>query len=685
MASRRGAFALAPVKYDAFRLEGGLDLVTPTLSLKPGVARDGLNFEVSVTGGYSRIAGTERFDGQTSPNSVSYGVITLNTNTGASVGSTITNGTSTAVVAFLPDGQSIVFTKNTGNFNTGDTITQGGVTIGTVQASVTAPTGSYYAALYQTSAANIYRALIQPVPGSGPVRGVVYYQGNVYAWRNNVGGSAMAIYKASSSGWTAVPLGWQLKFTSATGTQPAEGATVTGGTSGATGTIARVAVQSALSWGSGATGFFVLSATSGTFVNGEALKVGGTQIATASGAATAITLNASGRVQAVISSFGNNTGQRVYGADGANNAFEFDGAVYVPIYTGMVKDKPTNVAVHKNFLFLSFGPSLQFSSIGAPYVWTPVLGAGELVMPEIVTALLPLPGTVASGSLCVFSTGNTYVLYGTGSTTWNLVPYNQGVGGYPYTSQNMDNAYALDERGVVTLSSSLNYGNFDSATLTLPIRPFTQAHKGLATASALNREKSQYRVFYSDGYGLYCTIVNGKFMGSMPVYFPDPVMCWTEGDNYGGVEVSYYGGASGYVYRMDVGPSFDGANIYAYFTLAFNAERAARVLKRYRRASVEATGSSYAAFQFGYSMAYGLNVVDQVMPSSVTANFQTTLWDNFTWDSFVWDGLTLAPTEIECNGTAENIACQVVSNSNLSSPFTINSITLHYTPRRGIR
>ena len=38
---------------------GGLDLLTPPLSLHPGAVRDILNFQVELNGGYGRIAGYE--------------------------------------------------------------------------------------------------------------------------------------------------------------------------------------------------------------------------------------------------------------------------------------------------------------------------------------------------------------------------------------------------------------------------------------------------------------------------------------------------------------------------------------------------------------------------------------------------------------------------------------------------
>lgn len=48
-------------------LEGGLDLVTPTLEASPGKCVTALNCYEAVKGGYATIAGYERFDGQPSP------------------------------------------------------------------------------------------------------------------------------------------------------------------------------------------------------------------------------------------------------------------------------------------------------------------------------------------------------------------------------------------------------------------------------------------------------------------------------------------------------------------------------------------------------------------------------------------------------------------------------------------
>lgn len=676
----------APVRYDAFKLQGGLDLITPTLSLPPGVARDSQNFEVSTTGGYTRVAGYERFDGRTSPNTASFYIIALSSVTGISVGNTIKNLANTVNgVVIAIDGLNVVFTKAVGTFTVSTNVYVGAGLIGTVTNASVAPTSSLQIATYAALAADVYRADIQAVPGSGSILGVAFLNNIIYAWRNNAGGTAADIYKSSSTGWQSVALGWELGFNTGAGTAIADGNTVTGLTSGATGVVARVVLESGSTW-AGGSGRLILSSTTGTFQASEALQVGGSTRANATGAAAAITLAPSGRVDTVLANLGGaNSKTRIYGADGVNRGFEFDGTVYVPIKTGMSTDTPNRVATHKNYLFFAFGPSVQNSGLGLPYVWSPILGTSELVMPESVTAFQSMPGDSSTASLAIYTKNNTHVLYGTSASNWNLVPFDRGTGAASYTAQTITEAYTLDDKGVVSLTTTRAFGNFDSSTLTFALRPFTQSRRNLATASGVNREKSQYRVFYSDGYALYVTIANNNLLGSMPIYFPNPVNVWCEGETSTGAEVSYFGSTNGYVYKMDTGPDFDGAAINAFLKLNCNAEGNARILKRYRRASLEMSGTGYASFNFGYLLGYESSDIDQAPYGSYSVPFSGALWDVFTWDMFVWDGRTLAPSEVSCDGTAENIAILINSNSRLNQSFTINSVTLHYTPRRGIR
>ena len=693
----------AKVQYALIPLGGGLDQVTPTLSLKPGVAREAVNFEASITGGYTRIAGYERFDGRPAPSSAGYGTLTVEITGAIAAGDTITSwpasggsleleftagsyATWTPVTALVLAvfGTTVVYTKSTGIFGIGEYLSVGGAIVG----SITEPAASVtvqQAAQYQALAANAYRSDIGVVPGSGPIRGVAYYGGTVYAWRDNVGATALAMYQSSSTGWQAVSLGVELAFATGTAIITA-GQTVTGATSGASGVVTRVVLQSGDWTTSDAAGRLIFASVTGTFQNGENLQVAAATKAVSGGAQAAITLAPGGRVETVIANFGgavNST--RLYGCDGQNRAFEFDGTVYVPISTGMTVDKPTHIAFHKQHLFLSFGNSVQFSSIGDPYSWSPVLGAGEIALIDNVTAFLVQPGDQSTGAMAIYSDSNTFILYGSSEANFNLVSYNVGTGAKAYSAQNINQSYVFDDRGVISLQTTLNYGNFDSSALTLNIRPFVQQRRNLITASGVNREKGQYRLFFSDGSGLYLTFVNGQMMGAMPVEFPNPATCMCEGEKPDGSETAFFGSTSGYVYRLDSGASFDGQDISAAMTLVFNAIGTPRAIKRFRRASLEITGESFAEFAFGYDLGYGSTEYEQGTSRSYSTSLVASFWDSVVWDSFVWDGRTLAPSEVEMEGSAENVAVRVASVSALYQPFTVNSVILHYSARRGLR
>jgi hypothetical protein len=675
------------VQYDLVYLKGGLDLITPTLALPAGIARDAYNFEVSITGGYTRIAGYERFDGRPAPSSALYGSLQINLTGAINVGNTITGVTSgrTGIVIAV-NGGSIYYTKATGSFTVGETINVLGVAKGTVAAlSATGSLTASQEAQYLGLAANVYRNDITAVPGSGPIRGVVELGGTVYAWRNNAGGTAMAIYKSTGAGWVNVALGFELSFNNGT-SEIFDGNVVTGSASGATGTVTRIIFETG-SWGAGtAAGRIIFTTVTGTFSAAEFLKVGGTNHAKVVAAQTAITLAPNGRVETVAGNFGGtDLNLRVYGCDNVNRGFEFDGTVYVPIKTGMATDTPNHVAVHKQHLFFSFGPSLQFSAISSPYQWTPLLGAGEIVQPEPITALVIQPGDQTTGAMAVYSDNYTYILYGTDSASWTLSAYNTGAGAKAYSGQNLGQTYTFDNRGVITLQATLSYGNFDTAAVTLNIRPFTQTRRNLVTASGLNREKSQYRLFFSDGYALYITIANGQMLGAMPIRFPDQVTCACESTDSFTTETMFFGSDNGFVYALDVGTSFDGENINATLDLNYNSENSPRILKRYRRGSFEITGNGYCEFQFAYDLGYSSTYIGQESAASYANSFAASYWDSVFWDLFIWDGRTLSPTDVEIKGTGQNILLRISSDSPYYQPFTINSVILHYTTRRGLR
>jgi hypothetical protein len=691
---------------------GGLDLVTPSLRLQPGALHDSLNFEVAQFGGYTRTEGYERLDGRASPSAATYTIVQIGPvftsvpdfttdfstdftqaiftfvpsvgQTVAQVGSGATGTIIAVVTAPVP---YLVLTQVTGAFDNTNLLMVLGVGVGNATA-LTVALDAQTQAQYTALAADAYRTLIGQVPGAGPVLGVVSMAFNgvdqVFAFRANVGNTAVLVYRASPAGWVLVPYANLVSFTAGGTAVPLDGDVLIQG--GVTATIQRVMWQSG-AWAGSAVGQFVVTAPAGgSFAAGAATTTSGATV-TLVEPETPITLAAGGRFEFIKCNFsGQLVTRRIYGCDGVNQCFEFDGVTLAPISTGLSPDRPSHIWFHKNFLFISQEASLIYCAAGNPFKWSSVDGAGEIATGDTITGMITLPGSQTTATLGVYLRSNAAFLYGTDPTTFNFVTFNNSIGAVPYSLQNLFDTFFLDDLGVVTLKTTLNWGNFLPSTLTKNILPFIARERGNLVASAVNRAKSQYRLFFGDGYALYCTILNQQYLGSAPMLFPDIFTCIDTTKLTTDTEATYAGGESGYVYQLDVGTSFDGAPIPAYFVTAWDALKSPRILKRYRAASVEVQGDSFAEFDYGYQIGYASDQLAQLPAVSLPVNLGATPhWDSFVWDAFVWDGTGLMPSDVDETGTAENIRVSISSGTNYIAAYTINSVIHHYSMRRGMR
>lgn len=597
------------VETEMFACQGGWDLATPPLSMKAGAVRDALNFMAGVEGGYQRIHGYERFDGHDSPSDALYYTVPA-TITGAwAVGNTLSGATSGATGKIVGSGTAgFCIIGLSGNFTTGEDLT--------ISAAVVATCGgTQYAngadsrkddASFIAAAADLARLSISAVPGGGPVRGVWEHNGVVYAFRNNAGATACLMYKATASGWSAVP------------------------------------------------GIPALAPN--------------------------------GKYRFANHNFGGATGTYcMYGASGTHKAFQFDGTTWTWITTGMTVDTPSFLTVHRNHLFLAFGSSVQHSPVANPTgTWTPVFGAAEIALGAVCTGFVPAIGNQDTAALMISTRNKIYVLYGNSSADWKLVSMAGEGGALPDTTQKIGDIVMLDDRGVTTMTTTSNYGNFLAGTISEKIISWIRENRQRASASCISRENNQYRLFMNNKYALFITMRGANRPNEiMPIMFNHKVECVCSAEMPDGSEAIYFGSDDGYVYQMDRGSSFDGEAIDYSLTMAFNHSKSPRVVKRYRRGALELQGSTYAEFNVGYQLDYLSPGSPQ--PGNVTvraSDLSAPLWDSFVWDAFFWDGRSIVPIEFSMQGSAENFALTVYGSSAEYYPFTISSVVSHYTPRR---
>jgi hypothetical protein len=630
-------------------MAGGLDLVTPPISMPPGKAISAINYEPDVSG-YTSMGGYERFDGRTRPSE------------------------------------------------------------STDPIEITA-----------------LRGAIQAPPGTGPVRGVWVFQGAIYAFRDQDGSNA-AMFRSSSSGWQQMVFGQILEFSSGEA-QFTVGEYIEGATANAI--IDRIVTRGgdyAAPPGNTASGFLILSSITGTFVPGETITSPSGGEALAASVPATITLFAGGRYEFINHNFyGAASRERMYFVNGVNTAFEWDGEVLAPIQTGISAglnpavvgvyspvsvaphttespiytpavvspvvpeyqiivsaqfDSPAFIAQYKNHLFLGYtSGTILFSSLGEPLEYNTGTGAGEISFGQPITGLLE----AASTSLVIFASNRCEYMTGDNADTFIVNPLTDASGAQPYSIQMMDEPMFLDDGGVRKLSATAAFGDWRMGSVTAPIETLIRQKRdsGVSVvASQRIKGKDQYRLFWSDTTGI-TVYVGRKHPETMPFKVSMQVFCACNGEvEQGRGERLFVGAQDGFVYEMNRGTSYDGAEIESYIRLPFNSAGSPSQHTRWMKATFELSTPDPitigVAFDVDYARGLG-GAETQVPVEAGSAIISTNCFPFVDWTPVE------ARLEYHLQGIGPNIAATLVHNSAVARQHTISSQTYNFSRRRMMR
>jgi hypothetical protein len=597
---------------DFFPFQGGLDKATAALHMPAGMVLACLNYEPDQNGGYTRMKGYERFDGRPAPSSVT----------------TDTGGTAAQVSQALVD------------------------------------------------AAQLLRPAISAPPGSGPIRGLAYYGNALYAFRDNAGGTAGAMWKSTATGWQAITLCEEVTFTNAN-VSVGDGDTLTQG--GVTSAILRVVLQTG-SLASGVnTGRLIINGRLGGNYTAAAATTTGGGTLTVVGAQTATTISAGGRYQFDQYNFGGATATiKLYGCNGIDRGFEFDGTTFVPISTGAAIDAPAYVNAHRKYLYWAKGSSVTNSSIADPYRYVAAEGAIENAVGDTVTGMASLPGQ----AMAIVCRNSSFVLSGSSTADWVVNTLRADVGAVPYTLAVMSDTFMLDDRGIVSIKTAQEYGNFADATLSRKIQPLVDRIRTKVVGGYISRQKGHYVLLMNDGTTLTTGINNGQLVGFMEGKLGFTPSCVWSGEDESGIERIFIGGTDGMVYEMDKGSTFDGADIESYVKIYYYNSKTPRIKKRYRRLVLEMVANLYAGIRFKGELSYGDPSIGQTESTDVAVTGSGGSWDFASWDEFFWDAQDISQPDISLTGVGVNLALSFYSSTKLDFGHTLQGAVLHYSLRR---
>jgi len=402
---------------------------------------------------------------------------------------------------------------------------------------------------------------------------------------------------------------------------------------------------------------------------------------TATSLATQITISPGGTYKTKVHNFyASSDPKRIYGCDGVNRGFEFDGSVYVPIDTGMTTDTPDNMYVFKNQLFFSFKGSSQNSGVGTPYEWTALTGSLELGVGDDITGYSQLAGS----ALGIFSRNSSHQLVGNNVDDFVLSPISDEVGCIIGTVQRIGLTYCLDDRGVVAVMPTDRYGNFEQQTISRRVQSLIDDIRQVVVASTTFKSKNQYRLFGSDGTGVCMTLLDKGYAFTRFEY-PDNVACAKSGEDSTGKDVVFVGSDEGMVYQLDKGSSFDGADIEAYMIFPFNHARSPMLLKSYLSATLELSSQIYSSFNFSIDFSYGDVDMDAHRSESINVDGGSGFWDVSDWDEFSYDAAFVASPNVQISGSGTNMNFVLYSKSDIDLGHSLDGVLVKYIPRRLVK
>ena len=274
--------------------------------------------------------------------------------------------------------------------------------------------------------------------------------------------------------------------------------------------------------------------------------------------------------------------------DGVNYPAKYDGTTFTTLNEAPVDLIGSSFVVNfKNQLFFGNNNQVIFT---APYTddnFTAAAGGGTIGLSEDITGLI-----VYREQLIVFTRRKIFRLTGNTIADFVLQPITLDIGCVaPDTVQEVGgDVMFMAPDGLRLLGATDRIGDFGLSTASKPIQDimtnFTSSHTHFA--SCVIRGKSQYRVF-----GYASSISQTSSIGILGTQFADQSsqgMAWARLRGiYVYVVDSYYdddeeelivfANKDGYVYRMEAGSSFDGANIRASFSTPFFSINDPRIRK----------------------------------------------------------------------------------------------------------
>jgi hypothetical protein len=644
-----------------FEFRGGLMTNLPPLQQgiqAPGSARVLRNFEPSISGGYRRIEGFEKYD-----------TARVNPYGACKVQGSGQSGTTLVVAG--------VYAQP----NSGDTLTVSGVT-GTytiANSGVSYNSNTKVATLTLTAAlasSPADKATVTFVTGSGIINGVAAWRDKAIAVRNG------SIYKSEGTGWTLISV-------PSYGTTLVNGGSQTGGSLIIDGLTATPQVGDTFTVAGIEKVYTITSAV--TVTSGGATLSISPNLASSPADNAAVTFLATDRTSIYKNRFSKyrlGTSDKIVGVDSTNPPFLYDNSTFTELNTAPADViGAEHVIFFKNQLFFAKGEILTFTSPYTDSDFNPANGSGVINVGTAITGL-----TIFREQLIVFGQKKILQLVGNTLSDFVLKPITEDIGCVDTdTIQEVgSDIMFLGPDGLRLLSGTDRFGDYGVGVVSKVIQSemlsFIQASTSFA--SVVIREKSQYRIL---GYKETITTENALgILGTQTTGDQTNQVSWAElrgirayvadGEYFNKTETTLFAHTDGYVYEMERGNNFDGANIIATFSTPFVPMDDPRIRKTFYKLILYTDPQGSVTTSVNLKLDFDNE--DVVQPETIILSNTTAVAAFYGGQLSTYGTVTYGEKlrrlfETQVIGSGFTVSLQFVSNGQ-DPPYSLDAATLEY-------
>jgi len=379
--------------------------------------------------------------------------------------------------------------------------------------------------------------------------------------------------------------------------------------------------------------------------------------------------------------------RKIVAVDGVNYPWTWDKSSFVNLTGSSDIQGASHVIEFKDHLFFSKGSLITFTVPFDETSYSVADGAGNFRVESDVTGMI-----VFRERLFIFSSDKIHVLDGDSVTDFSLTSVSEKIGCVRTdTIQQVSGDVAfLAADGVRLLGATDRLGDFSnliaSSQIQADVVDFLNSFENYS--SMVVRGKSQYRVLGTSS-GL--SRVNcGGYLGTQFEPQNPQSFQWGElkelkvyasdSQVYDGAEyIVTIDAEEEYVYRMEMGPDFDGEIIKSSFWTPYISFTDTLKRKTFYKVDTFIVSESDTEGTLTLSIDQGTYKKPQPTPQVLSSAAMPPLWDDFEWGSSDWgtgDPSSRISTVLQGSGFTASIQYDF---NNSSSPFVIDTIFVEFS------